>query len=188
MGSMMNTAFVRLIAGAGLLCLAALAAAEDSPWILVDTSERTLYVMAADNVLDTYPAISLGRRGAAETRRTGDGITPLGSFRIAWIKLSSRFYRFFGLDYPNEEHVERALQRKLIDFDIYYQIRQALSLGQVPPQDTPLGGYIGIHGIGAGDERVHQISNWTEGCVALTNPQIDQLAQWINVGTQVVIR
>lgn len=179
---------LRLMAGAALLALTTLAQASDGPWLLVDTARRTLFVMEAGKVLESYPSISVGRRGVADSRLQGDGVTPLGSFRIAWINPNSRFHRFFGLDYPNEAHVERAYQRKLIDFDIYSRIRRALSLGEVPPQNTALGGYIGIHGTGPGDERMHELYNWTEGCVALTNVQIDRLSQWIDIGTEVTIR
>ena len=60
--------------------------------------------------------------------------------------------------------------------------------GRPPPQDTALGGYIGIHGVGAGDPAVHEDFNWTEGCVALTDAQIDALLRHITVGTAVEIR
>jgi lipoprotein-anchoring transpeptidase ErfK/SrfK len=60
--------------------------------------------------------------------------------------------------------------------------------GKTPPQHTPLGGYIGIHGVGSGDPEVHRAYNWTNGCVALTNAQIDILAEWARAGTPVEIR
>ena len=47
---------------------------------------------------------------------------------------------------------------------------------------------IGIHGIGNGDIEVHKEYNWTNGCVALTNEEIDELVKWINIGTPVEIR
>ena len=59
--------------------------------------------------------------------------------------------------------------------------------GQTPPQNTALGGYIGIHGLGNRDPAIHKKMNWTDGCIALTDEQIEQLAQWIDVGTRVVI-
>ena len=49
-------------------------------------------------------------------------------------------------------------------------------------------GNIGIHGVGSGDLDVHREYNWTNGCVALTNAQIDILAQWAHIGTPVEIR
>jgi lipoprotein-anchoring transpeptidase ErfK/SrfK len=58
----------------------------------------------------------------------------------------------------------------------------------VPPQNTPLGGQIGIHGLGAADRDIHQIFDWTSGCIAMTNEEIDRLAKWVRKGTLVVIR
>ena len=47
---------------------------------------------------------------------------------------------------------------------------------------------IGIHGIGDGDRGVHRDFNWTNGCVALTNEEIDELLRWVKIGTPVEIR
>jgi L,D-peptidoglycan transpeptidase YkuD (ErfK/YbiS/YcfS/YnhG family) len=39
-----------------------------------------------------------------------------------------------------------------------------------------------------GDEKIHGRFNWTEGCIAVTNEQIDELAQWVGIGTLVSVR
>ena len=54
-------------------------------------------------------------------------------------------------------------------------------------QGRPLG-QLGIHGVGMGDMKVHETVNWTEGCIALTNEQVRDLAKWVVVGTRVVVR
>lgn len=156
-------------------------------WIMVDTEGQTLTVVEGDEVKQVFSNISVGRNGPADHRLAGDGRTPLGMFHVAWINPNSRFHLFFGLDYPNHDQAEQAFRQKLIDFDTYYAIRRALFLGNLPPQNTALGGNIGIHGLGHGDARIHKVANWTDGCIALTNEQIDQLAQWITLGTKVVI-
>jgi lipoprotein-anchoring transpeptidase ErfK/SrfK len=51
-----------------------------------------------------------------------------------------------------------------------------------------LGGHIGIHGVGRGDLRIHQQFDWTQGCIALTNEQIEQLQNLVRVGDRVVIQ
>jgi L,D-peptidoglycan transpeptidase YkuD (ErfK/YbiS/YcfS/YnhG family) len=51
-----------------------------------------------------------------------------------------------------------------------------------------LGGAIGIHGIGGGSPDVHRRFHWTEGCVAVSNEQIERLAELVGIGTRVVIR
>ncbi|MEW5757706.1 MAG: L,D-transpeptidase [Pseudomonadota bacterium] len=163
------------------------ACAGEAPWIRVDPAGNTLQVIQNDKPVLSFDNISIGRNGYARNRVQGDGKTPLGVFRVAWKNPNSRFHLFFGLDYPSQDHAEQAFRDKRIDFDTYYEIRRALYFGEVPPQTTALGGYIGIHGVGAGNPRVHEAANWTEGCVALTDDQIDQLARWVDIGTLVVI-
>ncbi|CAK0739393.1 YkuD domain-containing protein [Gammaproteobacteria bacterium] len=162
--------------------------ANEDRWIRIDTAAHTLSVFRGQSLDRTYPRVALGRGGAANERQSGDGVTPTGEFRIVWINRSSTFDVFFGLNFPNEEHVERAYQRHLIDIDTYYVLHTALTEGRLPPQDTPLGGTIGIHGLGGGDIAIHRKFDWTKGCIALTNEEIEQLAQWVEVGTRVVIR
>lgn len=162
--------------------------AYEERWILIDSLAHTLSVYRGTEIERIYPRIALGRGGAAEERQRGDGITPTGEFRVAWINYSSNFNIFFGLNFPNEEHTERAYQRHLIDIDTYYILHTALVEGNIPPQDSPLGGQIGIHGLGAGDLSIHQKFDWTKGCIALRNEEIEQLAQWVHIGTRVLIR
>jgi hypothetical protein len=81
-----------------------------------------------------------------------------------------------------------ALQAHRISSDDWRAINLAHQQGREPPSNTGLGGNIGIHGIGAGDPQVHEDFNWTEGCIALTNEQIEELARWIHLGTRVVVR
>jgi murein L,D-transpeptidase YafK len=159
----------------------------DDPWIMVDTQRQTLVVMQGEHVQQAFAGISVGYGGTAELRFRGDGRTPKGVFQIGWINPQSKFHVFFGLDYPNLDQAKRAYQSAQIDYQSYQKISQAVAQGQTPPQDTALGGYIGIHGLGNKDPGLHKTLNWTEGCVALTNEQIDQLARWVGVGTQVVI-
>ncbi|KAF0193219.1 MAG: hypothetical protein FD165_322 [Gammaproteobacteria bacterium] len=164
------------------------ARADADPWILVDTRARTLTVNSADRVVKRFDGVAIGRNGAAETRAEGDGQTPLGTFEIAWVNDRSDFRLFFGLNYPTREHAERAFRAHLIDLSTYLDIQLAIDNHRLPPQNTRLGGYIGIHGLGRADPDIHASTNWTQGCVALTDQQIKQLAAWIKPGTRVVIR
>jgi len=163
------------------------AAAASQTWLHVDTRAATLSVMRGEEPVASFQDISIGRAGASRERREGDRRTPLGEFRIAKIKEDSQFHRFFIIDYPNRERADIALERGEIDAGTHRAIRRALGAGELPPQHTPLGGNLGIHGIGGGDPRLHEAFNWTQGCIALTNEQIDALSQWIRVGTRVVI-
>lgn len=159
------------------------------PWILVDTQALTLTVLAAKNhVLVRFRNIAIGSGGVADSHLRGDETTPRGVFHVSWIDRHSRFGTFYGLDYPTARIALRAYAEGSISGAEYDAIIRALRQHRTPPQDTPLGGQLGIHGIGRGDPDVQQAVNWTDGCIALNNRQILQLARWIHVGTRVVIR
>jgi len=156
--------------------------------IIVDTEAETLTVMRGSTVIKTFQDIAIGRYGKTYFKRQGDNKTPLGKYRVGWINRKSRYYIFLGLTYPDQPAADRALQDGRISATQWQDIRRALKAGETPSQQTPLGGYIGIHGLGEGDMKVHQQYNWTNGCVALTNTQINQLLKWARIGTPVEIR
>lgn len=156
--------------------------------IIVDTLEGTLTVVSEEGVLGTFRDIAIGRYGVTLDKQRGDNRTPLGRFTIGWISESTNYYRFLGLNYPDLETASRAFYVGRISKEEWLDIRRALKEGRRPPQNTPLGGLIGIHGLGEGDIEVHRAYNWTNGCVALTNEEIDQLLEWVDIGTVVEIR
>ena len=166
-----------------------MAAGEDSEtWLLVDTVNLRLMVMQGREVVHTYTGISIGRDGVTREKLLGDQRTPVGRFRIAWIREESGFHRFLGLDYPDWKRAWRARENSQLGEDDWLAIRRAHESDGIPPQNTPLGGQIGIHGIGQGDPEIHGMFNWTNGCVALTNEQLDDLTRRVHIGTRVDIR
>ena len=186
---MINHRLVSVILSMLLVMPADSSAIRDSDiWILVDTREKVLSVLEGNSVRRTYKEISIGRAGATLNKISGDNKTPLGDFRLVRIEPSTTFHRFLGIDYPTAAHAERGLRAATISREQYTAILQAIKAKTIPPQETPLGGYIGIHGVGAGDPSVHQKFNWTQGCIALTNEQIDDLSKWVYLGMRVVIR
>lgn len=159
------------------------------PWILVDTKTDQLKIMHGNQPLRVFDQVALGSSGAGLKHRRGDNKTPTGVFRVGWVNDNSKFRRFIGLDYPNVDYAERARREGRIDQMTYERIRNAWLRGERPPQDTQLGGQIGIHGIGAGSPQVHGAGiNWTSGCVALDNRQIEELRPWVKIGMRVEIR
>ena len=83
------------------------------------------------------------------------------------------------------------LKNKIIDRAQFDAIIDALKKGQLPPQNTALGGAIGIHGVGAENAKklkIHANMNWTEGCIALTNSEVTELSRLVSIGTEVVIK
>lgn len=161
---------------------------DNGPWLLVDTTELTVTVMHGGQPRMTLHNIAIGRYGTSPEKRRGDNTTPLGRFRIAWIKRNSGFHRFIGLDYPDGARAERGFQKGLISKRELQAIHGAHRRGERPPQGTALGGQIGIHGLGQADPRVHESMNWTRGCVALTDQQVDALLSWARIGMAVEIR
>lgn len=159
------------------------------PWILVDTEALTLTVFSAENlVLNRFDNISIGSGGVAAVHRRGDETTPLGTFHVAWIDRNGLYGTFYGLNYPSAPIARRAYAEGSISKAELESILRALRQHRLPPQNTALGGRLGIHGIGRGDLRIHEAINWTDGCVALTNEEIAKLSRWIGIGTRVVIR
>jgi hypothetical protein len=173
-----------------ILCLLAFnpVNAHNDIWINVDTQNLTLSVMKGKAVEVIFDNIAIGRFGASNARMMGDNRTPLGSFRIGRIKESSRYHRFFVFDYPNRETADLALAENRITKETWQSIINAIETGRTPPQDTPLGGHLGIHGLGQGDHKVHKQFNWTNGCIALTNAQIDKLSKWLKPGIVIQVR
>ncbi len=173
-----------------VLCLqvASPSVAGNRAWVLVETATATLTVMRGQKPVKIFRNISVGKGGVSHVRIRGDNTTPLGEFQIARIKNKSMYHRFYEFNFPTQEHAQAAFKIGLIDLGTYRDISSAAKRKNLPPQNTPLGGHLGIHGIGSGNRRVHDQFNWTNGCIALTNEQIDALRPWLRVGTRVVVR
>ncbi len=157
-------------------------------WVLIDDKEATLTVYRGNHQLERFAPVSLGRSGARATRRQGSNVTPLGEFRVNRFNHESDWHIFIGLNYPTPSHARMALEEGVFtqqDYDDYFDYYRRRGY---PPQQTALGGFIGIHGIGKGDPEIHRQFHWTQGCVAVTDEQIERLSSLIDIGTRVVIR
>jgi len=153
----------------------------------VDSAKREMRVLQDHEILAVFNPISVGRWGVSEEKLSGDGKTPVGDFRIAWVKATGEFGPFLGIDYPSLARGEKGLAADEISQAEFDAIQKAHARGRVPPQGTRLGGYIGIHGLGAADPDIHHDMNWTRGCIAVTNIEMEQLLKWVGVGTIVKI-
>jgi murein L,D-transpeptidase YafK len=168
--------------------IASLALADDDIWLLIDTTRQQLEIKRGNKTLKVMSNVAIGRNGAGFKQRRGDDITPQGSYTISWINEKSPFYRFYGFNYPSVENANEALLSGLLSKKDHTMIIEAHKNKQIPPQNTRIGGQIGIHGLGTANEFIHQYMNWTHGCIALTNEQIDELDRWIGKGTRVKIK
>jgi murein L,D-transpeptidase YafK len=165
-----------------------MAAPANDVWLSVDTDKLSLAVMQGDAPLKVFENIAIGTNGPTMIKHRGDEKTPLGEFTITEVKRSARFKLFMAISYPNIDHTERAFLEQRIDAREYKTLINDLKHGRPPSQNTSLGGQLGIHGVGSGDMKIHESVNWTNGCIALTNDQLTELAGWVAVGTRVVVR
>lgn len=162
--------------------------AQEELWLLVDTQRKVIDVKQGRQTLDSFEEISLGKGGGSYKLKTGDNITPLGSYKIAYTNDKSHFRKFFGLNYPSVNDAGLALYGERISVEEYRLIINAHRQNRLPPQNTVLGGQIGIHGVGRGNQKVQGVFDWTQGCVAVSNKQIDRLAKWVFLGMRVEIK
>ncbi len=135
--------------------------------IVVDKYAKKCYVYHKGKLKHTFDC-ELGKNWIGRKRHKGDKATPEGFYHITK-KLDSKktkYYKALLINYPNEEDKSR--------FD--KEIKQG-SL----PKKTQIGGLIEIHGGGG------QGVNWTDGCVALTNDEMDIIYRIVEVGTPVTI-
>lgn len=170
-----------------LLCTGVIAAPYE---IEVDKGKRLLIVREGNEVREVF-SVAVGRGGAGDKQRTGDKKTPIGTYRVVGFNESDRFDFFVRLNYPNVKDAFYGLRNEVISREEFDRIVAALRAGRLPPQDTALGGAIGIHGIGEQTPtklRIHDRLDWTEGCIALRNEQVRELRSYLGIGTRVVIR
>jgi murein L,D-transpeptidase YafK len=157
--------------------------------LIIDRSEHKLIIKKEGVTLRTYK-VALGSGGRKAKLQEGDHKTPKGLYRIRKVRDSERFHMFMQLDYPNMDDAKRALNNHIITRQQYRAILEAHSYNRLPPQNTALGGAIGIHGIGFETKdklEIHDIADWTQGCIALRNSEIEELSRYIHIGTTVSI-
>ncbi len=151
-----------------------------SPEFFVYKEKRRLYIVQDQVLVRDYP-VGLGFCPNGDKEAEGDGRTPEGRFSICMKNSSSRFFKSLGLSYPDKKHAERAFFAGVITPAEFRDILLAFESKAIPPQNTVLGGKIFIHGGGA-----HR--DWTDGCVALYNSDMEELFQIAAVGAPVSIR
>jgi murein L,D-transpeptidase YafK len=155
-----------------VLALAASAPAEPTAMakadrILILKSERKLTLYREDKPLKTY-LVALGGSPIGDKQCQGDQRTPEGTYRIELKNQASRFHLSLRVSYPDA--TDRADARK---------------------RGCSPGGDIMIHGLGKGFGylgKLHRASDWTLGCVAVTDEEIEEIWAAVDVGTAVEIR
>lgn len=158
-----------------------------APYITIDSRAKRLTVHRPGRSPIEFEGVAFGAAGVREKTKQGDHVTPRGRYRVGWISRKSKFLNFIGLNYPSLQDAERGFKNGVITEAAYSHIRNSHAGGSTPPQTTPLGGFIGIHGVGKGSLEIHRLANWTEGCIALDNDQIRELMKLVSPGMEVEI-
>lgn len=133
--------------------------------IVVYKDDHRLTLYDDGGPVRSYPA-DLGYRAVNDKLRSGDAATPEGKYRVTSRKIHSLYHLALLLDYPNAEDRAR--------FD---QLKREGAI----PRSAGIGGLIEIHGEGGRGK------DWTRGCVALSNPDMEDLFSRVAVGTPVTI-
>ncbi len=135
--------------------------------MLVLKRQHKLLLLSGNQVVKSYE-VALGRGGLGPKLRQGDGRTPEGLYRIDYRNPASKYHLALHISYPQSSDIQRAQQ-----------------LGVSP------GGDIMIHGLPrefswVGDR--HRLSDWTEGCIAVTDSEIEEIWKSVPDGTPVEVR
>ncbi|OED62191.1 hypothetical protein A165_22560 [Vibrio tasmaniensis ZS-17] len=134
--------------------------------VKVDKSKRRMYLFKDDEVVQEF-RIALGKQPKGHKRFEGDNRTPEGQYKLDYIMEESDFYRSVHINYPQSADREWAEKH-----------------------DLSPGGNIKIHGIKNGERRSPsfiQSFDWTDGCIALTNQDMDAFIELVKMGTPIHI-
>jgi murein L,D-transpeptidase YafK len=140
--------------------------------LVVRKNSHEVVLYSGETVLKRYRA-AIGPGGAGYKHREGDKVTPVGHYHVT-MHQPSQFHLFLRLDYPNAD--DRA------------RFSTLMASGQLPREAT-IGGDIGIHGAPPQQEwkAVHKTVDWTLGCVAVDDAEIDEIGSLVANGTAVDI-
>ena len=139
---------------------------EVADFVLVDKSDRTLWVYQGGQAIRTYRSLQFGDAPVGHKQFEGDERTPEGRYTIDYGNPESSYYLSLHIDYPNAADRE-----------------YARSKGRSP------GGLIFIHGQPNGlPDNLRMRGDWTDGCIALSNAEIAELWSLVPNGTPIEIR
>ncbi len=160
------TLLATFFAALPLVAAAALSPAVQADQVVIRKAKRELLLLSKGKEIRRYK-IALGANAIGHKVKRGDGRTPEGSYTISGRNERSAFHRSLRISYPNDQ--DRALARKL----------------GVDP-----GGDIMIHGLPNGQGwigQAHRLQDWTQGCIAVTDEEIEEIWRLVPNGTPVRI-
>ncbi|CAK4074212.1 hypothetical protein VDT1_3274 [Vibrio sp. 16] len=134
--------------------------------VKVDKSKRRMYLMDGKEVVREY-RVALGQSPKGHKRQEGDQKTPEGRYYLDFVIEDSQYYKSIHISYPN------------------LRDRTYARVHNLDP-----GGDIKIHGLKNGERRPAnyvQSFDWTDGCIAITNQEMDELLSLVTIGTPIEI-
>jgi len=135
--------------------------------VLVIKSQRLLLLLKGEETVRKF-RVALGANPVGPKEQEGDKRTPEGTYVLDWRTTDSKFYKSIHISYPGEG-----------------DIAKAEAMGVSP------GGYIMLHGLPEEMEwmgSLHRLFDWTNGCIAVTNAEMDEIWELVPDGTPIEIR
>jgi murein L,D-transpeptidase YafK len=161
-----------------------------NPKLVVDRQNYTLGIYEESVLIKNY-RVSFGRSVRTPKTRAGDKATPVGVYKICKIDTVNKYHKFFQINYPNLEDATNALRKGWISQKEFNDIKFQYYYEGCTRFNNILGGNIGIHGIGELNyvfKNLPFVFNWTNGSIAMSNENIDELYSVIKIGTEVDIK
>ena len=158
---------------------------KDDKWIVIEKASKTLTLYQQGKEIASFPC-SFGLNPLIPKSKKGDLATPEGLYKVRYKRPSRKYYLFVGLDYPNLKDIRKAFWEGRLTEEEYQQYLEAYKAGR--SLDGPLGNGIGIHGGGLyrkGKSRL--VRNWTHGCIALADRDMESVYRFVEPGTPVLI-
>ena len=151
--------------------------------IRIEKANRLLQVIAPSGEVLFSTGVSLGQCPAGAKTREGDMKTPEGVYHITHLNRNSKYHIALGISYPSRKDGYIAQREKRITRFQAMRILIADVLRVRPPWNTPLGGFIMIHG----EHPEKKTGDWTAGCIAVKNDEIETIASFVRRGEKVEI-
>ena len=144
-----------------------------------------------DTVLIKSYKAAFGKSSRTIKESFTDNATPNGVYSICQIDSVSKYHRLLLLNYPNQADVVEAYKKQWITLDELYEITRNINKGKHPFENMEKFSRIGIHAIGNYDFIFRNLPftfNWTNGSIAISNSDIDELLHVVKCGTPVSIK
>ncbi|KGJ93649.1 L,D-transpeptidase family protein [Colwellia psychrerythraea] len=134
--------------------------------VKIDKSERRMYLLDNDKVVKEYH-VAFGGNPKGHKEKEGDEKTPEGIYTLDYKKEDSSFYRAMHISYPNQADLDNAKRKGFSAGGLIMVHGQRNNLGKL--------------------SKITQRFNWTNGCIALTNSEMDEFMMLVKVGTKIHI-